>query len=82
MSIPTLVTFCVYIAGMLAIGFFAWRVTGNLDDKVEVDLDSIELNINQGADYGSAPAFPGLPDAGGEAAPSPNDALMDALRDK
>ncbi|MCB1959458.1 MAG: TRAP transporter large permease subunit, partial [Rhodocyclaceae bacterium] len=72
----------IQIFALVVMLAFPELVTGNLDDKVEVDLDSIELNINQGADYGSAPAFPGLPDAGGEAAPSPNDALMDALRDK
>ena len=32
MSIPTLITFCVYIVGMLAIGVYASRRTHNLDD--------------------------------------------------
>ncbi|HKI73691.1 MAG TPA: sodium:proline symporter, partial [Pseudomonadales bacterium] len=32
MSIPTLVTFCIYIVAMLGIGAVAWRATNSLDD--------------------------------------------------
>lgn len=33
-STPMLVTFCVYIFGMLLIGFIAWRSTKNFDDYI------------------------------------------------
>ena len=72
----------IQIFALMVMLVFPELVTGNLDEKVKVDLDTIELNIEQGSGYGEAPAFPGLPDAGGDAAPSENDALMDALRSK
>lgn len=34
MSTPTLVTFVVYLIGMLIIGFAAYRLTDNLSDYV------------------------------------------------
>lgn len=34
LSTPLLVTFIIYIAGMLLIGFFAWRATRNFDDYI------------------------------------------------
>ena len=33
-STPMLVTFCVYIFGMILIGFIAWRSTKNFDDYI------------------------------------------------
>lgn len=34
MSTPMLVTFCIYILGMILIGFLAWRSTKNFDDYI------------------------------------------------
>ncbi|ARD38536.1 sodium/proline symporter PutP [Edwardsiella ictaluri] len=34
MSTPMLVTFCIYILGMILIGFLAWRSTNNFDDYI------------------------------------------------
>ena len=34
MSTPMLVTFLVYILGMILIGFIAWRSTKNFDDYI------------------------------------------------
>lgn len=33
-STPMVVTFCVYITGMLLIGFIAWRSTTSFDDYI------------------------------------------------
>lgn len=33
-STPMMMTFCIYILGMILIGFMAWRSTKNFDDYI------------------------------------------------
>ncbi|QID18483.1 TRAP transporter large permease subunit [Nitrogeniibacter mangrovi] len=85
----------IQVVALALIFVFPGLVTSNEDKKVEVDLDSIQLNIQTGDEYGAPPAFPGLDapsDKGGDSPPADgnssssegddaNAALMDALRD-
>lgn len=65
MSTPLLVTFIVYIAGMLSIGFFAWRSTKNFDDYIlgGRSLGSFVTALSAGASDMSGWILMGLPGA-------------------
>ena len=82
--IPFIVIQLVALAMIL---IFPQLVTGGLDEKVKIDLDTIELDINQGDEYGAPPVFPGMespsdgqPDSSSGEPADPNAALMDAFR--
>ncbi len=81
--IPFIVIQLVALSLML---IFPQLVTGGLDEKIKIDLDTIELNIDLGDEYGAPPVFPGMeprsdeqPGSSSEPA-DPNAALMDAFR--
>ena len=61
-STPMLVTFCVYIFGMILIGFIAWRSTKNFDDYIlgGRSLGPFVTALSAGALF----FFPGFPKAG------------------
>jgi len=64
-STPLLVTFCIYIAGMLLIGFMAWRSTKNFDDFIlgGRSLGSLVTALSAGASDMSGWLLMGLPGA-------------------
>ncbi len=84
--IPFIVIQVVALGLMLV---FPQLVTGNLDEEVKVDLDTIELDIQTGDEYGAPSVYPGQQDPGSGAgsgdapaeADDPNAALMNAIRD-
>lgn len=74
-ALPMLVTFCVYIFGMILIGFIAWRSTKNFDDYIlgGRSLGPFVTALSAGASDMSgwllmglpgAVFFPGFPKAG------------------
>lgn len=65
MSSPLLITFIVYIAGMLFIGFMAWRSTKNFDDYIlgGRSLGSLVTALSAGASDMSGWLLMGLPGA-------------------
>ena len=75
----------IQLFALATILIFPQLVTGGLDETVKIDLDTIELNIDQGDEYGAPPVFPGM-EAPSDGAPDsseaedPNAALMDAFR--
>ncbi|MCX8956284.1 sodium/proline symporter PutP [Erwinia psidii] len=64
-STPMVVTFCVYIFGMLLIGFIAWRSTKNFDDYIlgGRSLGSLVTALSAGASDMSGWLLMGLPGA-------------------
>ncbi|MBS0908266.1 sodium/proline symporter PutP [Tatumella sp. JGM118] len=64
-STPLLVTFVIYIFGMLLIGFFAWRSTKNFDDYIlgGRSLGSLVTALSAGASDMSGWLLMGLPGA-------------------
>ncbi len=64
-STPLLVTFIIYIFGMLLIGFFAWRSTKNFDDYIlgGRKLGSLVTALSAGASDMSGWLLMGLPGA-------------------
>ncbi|KFD19084.1 sodium/proline symporter PutP [Tatumella ptyseos] len=64
-STPLLVTFIIYIFGMLLIGFFAWRSTKNFDDYIlgGRSLGSLVTALSAGASDMSGWLLMGLPGA-------------------
>ncbi|CUU24425.1 Sodium/proline symporter (Proline permease) [Duffyella gerundensis] len=64
-STPMLVTFFVYIGGMLLIGFMAWRSTKNFDDYIlgGRSLGSVVTALSAGASDMSGWLLMGLPGA-------------------
>ncbi|WP_241609399.1 sodium/proline symporter PutP [Rosenbergiella australiborealis] len=62
---PLLVTFCIYIAAMLLIGFAAWRSTKNFDDFIlgGRSLGSLVTALSAGASDMSGWLLMGLPGA-------------------
>lgn len=65
MSTPLLVTFLVYIFGMILIGFIAWRSTKNFDDYIlgGRSLGSLVTALSAGASDMSGWLLMGLPGA-------------------
>lgn len=65
MSTPMLVTFLVYIFGMVLIGFFAYRATNNFDDYIlgGRSLGSVVTALSAGASDMSGWLLMGLPGA-------------------
>lgn len=65
LSSPLLITFVVYIAGMLFIGFMAWRSTKNFDDYIlgGRSLGSVVTALSAGASDMSGWLLMGLPGA-------------------
>lgn len=65
LSTPMLVTFLIYIFGMLAIGFIAWRATRNFDDYIlgGRSLGSVVTALSAGASDMSGWLLMGLPGA-------------------
>ncbi|WP_202302525.1 sodium/proline symporter PutP [Dryocola clanedunensis] len=65
MSTPMLVTFLVYIFGMILIGFIAWRSTKNFDDYIlgGRSLGSLVTALSAGASDMSGWLLMGLPGA-------------------
>ena len=65
-STPMLVTFCVYIFGMILIGFIAWRSTKNFDDYIlgGRSLGPFVTALSAGASDMSGWLLMGLPGAG------------------
>lgn len=65
LSSPLLITFIVYIAGMLFIGFMAWRSTKNFDDYIlgGRSLGSLVTALSAGASDMSGWLLMGLPGA-------------------
>ncbi|MFC0138749.1 sodium/proline symporter PutP [Erwinia mallotivora] len=64
-STPMMVTFCVYIFGMVLIGFIAWRSTKNFDDYIlgGRSLGSVVTALSAGASDMSGWLLMGLPGA-------------------
>lgn len=64
-SIPMMVTFCVYILGMVLIGFIAYRSTKNFDDYIlgGRSLGSVVTALSAGASDMSGWLLMGLPGA-------------------
>ncbi|MBK0000372.1 sodium/proline symporter PutP [Erwinia sp. S38] len=64
-STPMMVTFCVYIFGMVLIGFFAYRSTKNFDDYIlgGRSLGSVVTALSAGASDMSGWLLMGLPGA-------------------
>lgn len=64
-STPLVITFIIYIAGMLLIGFFAWRATKNFDDYILGGrrLGSVVTALSAGASDMSGWLLMGLPGA-------------------
>ena len=64
-SNPTHLTFLIYIVGMIAIGFFAWRYTNNLSDYIlgGRSLGSFVTAMSAGASDMSGWLLMGLPGA-------------------
>lgn len=64
-STPMMVTFCVYILGMVFIGFLAWRSTKNFDDYIlgGRSLGSVVTALSAGASDMSGWLLMGLPGA-------------------
>ncbi|WP_414148570.1 sodium/proline symporter PutP [Erwinia sp. BNK-24-b] len=64
-STPMMVTFCVYILGMVFIGFMAWRSTKNFDDYIlgGRSLGSVVTALSAGASDMSGWLLMGLPGA-------------------
>ncbi|WP_380177408.1 sodium/proline symporter PutP [Kalamiella sp. sgz302252] len=64
-STPMMVTFCVYILGMVLIGFLAWRSTKNFDDYIlgGRSLGSVVTALSAGASDMSGWLLMGLPGA-------------------
>ena len=65
LSTPMMVTFCVYILGMVLIGFIAWRSTKNFDDYIlgGRSLGSVVTALSAGASDMSGWLVMGLPGA-------------------
>ncbi|PCJ46445.1 MAG: sodium/proline symporter PutP [Gammaproteobacteria bacterium] len=65
MSTPTLITFIIYLVGMLAIGIFAYKLTNNLSDYIlgGRKLGSAVTALSAGASDMSAWLLLGLPGA-------------------
>lgn len=64
-STPMMVTFCVYIFGMVLIGFIAWRSTKNFDDYIlgGRSLGAVVTALSAGASDMSGWLLMGLPGA-------------------
>ncbi|PIJ48346.1 sodium/proline symporter [Erwinia sp. OLTSP20] len=64
-STPMLVTFCIYILGMLLIGFLAWRSTKSFDDYIlgGRSLGAVVTALSAGASDMSGWLLMGLPGA-------------------
>lgn len=64
-STPMLVTFCIYILGMVLIGFLAWRSTKNFDDYIlgGRSLGALVTALSAGASDMSGWLLMGLPGA-------------------
>ncbi|CAK9885180.1 MAG: Sodium/proline symporter [Candidatus Erwinia impunctatus] len=64
-STPLLFTFCIYILGMVLIGFIAWRSTKNFDDYIlgGRSLGSVVTALSAGASDMSGWLLMGLPGA-------------------
>lgn len=64
-STPMMVTFCIYIFGMVLIGFIAWRSTKNFDDYIlgGRSLGSVVTALSAGASDMSGWLLMGLPGA-------------------
>jgi sodium/proline symporter len=64
-STPLLVTFFIYIFGMILIGFFAWRSTKNFDDYIlgGRSLGPLVTALSAGASDMSGWLLMGLPGA-------------------
>lgn len=64
-STPMLVTFLIYILGMVLIGFIAWRSTKNFDDYIlgGRSLGSVVTALSAGASDMSGWLLMGLPGA-------------------
>lgn len=64
-SNPLIITFVIYIVGMVAIGFFAWRYTNNLSDYIlgGRSLNSVVTALSAGASDMSGWLLMGLPGA-------------------
>ncbi|WP_034949382.1 sodium/proline symporter PutP [Erwinia oleae] len=64
-STPLMVTFCIYILGMVLIGFVAWRSTKNFDDYIlgGRSLGSFVTALSAGASDMSGWLLMGLPGA-------------------
>lgn len=64
-STPMMVTFCIYILGMVFIGFMAWRSTKNFDDYIlgGRSLGSVVTALSAGASDMSGWLLMGLPGA-------------------
>ncbi|WP_032981316.1 sodium:solute symporter family transporter, partial [Cronobacter malonaticus] len=62
-STPMLVTFIIYILGMILIGFIAWRSTKNFDDYIlgGRSLGSVVTALSAGASDMSGWLLMGLP---------------------
>lgn len=65
MNVPLLITFVIYMLGMIAIGFLAWRSTKNFDDYILGGrrLGSLVTALSAGASDMSGWLLMGLPGA-------------------
>jgi len=65
MSLPMIITFAIYIVGMIAIGFFAFRATKNFGDYIlgGRKIGSFVTALSAGASDMSGWLLMGLPGA-------------------